>query len=117
MLTIKTRSKYGLNQSSKFSLAAIRLVGALQYVGYSKLLRLASPSEAALGQLVTFVTGDQERIVEVCVMGPHVMATPVMFIISLVYTIYITGPSSLVGFLVLIVFYPVMVITNLGMSF
>ena len=85
-------------------------MGAVQYLGYSKLLRLASPSEAALGQLVTFVTGDQERIQEACVMGPHVMATPVMFLISLVYTIYIAGPASLVGFAVLIFIYPLSVI-------
>ena len=92
-------------------------MGAVQYVGYSKLLRLASPSEAALGQLVTFVTGDQERIQEAMVMGPHVLATPVLFIISLVYTIYIAGPASLVGFAVLIILYPVAVIsTQLDLS-
>ena len=46
---------------------AIRLLGGLQYVGYAKLLRLCSPDETALGQLVTLLTGDQERIQEVAV--------------------------------------------------
>ena len=45
--------------------SAIRLLGGLQYVGYAKLLRLRSPDETSLGQLVTLVTGDQERIQEV----------------------------------------------------
>ena len=38
-----------------------------------------------------------------------VIATPVMFIMSLVYTIYITGWHSIVGFIVLIAYYPIMV--------
>ena len=43
---------------------AIRLCGATQYLGYSKLLRLSNPNDGALGQLVTHCTGDQERISE-----------------------------------------------------
>ena len=85
-------------------------MGGLQYVGYAKLLRLASPNESALGQLVTLVTGDQDRIQEACVWGPLIIATPIMFLISIVYTIYLTGVSSLAGFAVLIIYYPVMVI-------
>jgi hypothetical protein len=43
---------------------ALRLCGATQYLGYSKLLRLANPNDNALGQLVTFCTSDQERVGE-----------------------------------------------------
>ena len=43
---------------------AIRLCGATQYLGFSKLLRLSNINEQTLGQLVTFSTGDQERIGE-----------------------------------------------------
>ena len=100
-----------INEYSIILCAAIRLLGALQSVGYSKLLRLACPSEAALGQLVTFVTGDHERIQEACVLGANIIATPVMLLISLVYTLYIAGPSSLIGFVVLIIYYPIMVST------
>ena len=92
---------------------ALRLMGALQYSGYSKLLRLSSPSDAALGQFITFVTGDHERIQEACVLGPLIIATPVMFLISLVYTTYIIGWYSIVGFLVLMVYYPIMVTKHL----
>ena len=84
-------------------------MGGLQYVGYAKLLRLASPNESALGQLVTLLTGDQDRIQEACVWGPLIIATPIMFLISIVYTVYLTGVSSLAGFAVLIIYYPVMV--------
>ena len=41
---------------------AIRILGAVQFLGYSKLLRLASPNDQALGQFITFVAADHERI-------------------------------------------------------
>lgn len=47
----------------------MRVVGATQFLGYSKLLRLAAPNDAALGMLVTFCTGDQERIIEATIAG------------------------------------------------
>ena len=90
-------------------LEAIRLLGGLQYVGYAKLLRLASPDDSALGQLVTLITGDHPRIQEACIMGPLIIATPIMFLISIVYTVYLSGVSSIAGFAVLIIYYPVMV--------
>jgi hypothetical protein len=48
---------------------AMRVHGATQFLGMAKLLRLSAPSDAALGQLVTFVTGDQERMQEAVVGG------------------------------------------------
>jgi len=38
------------------------MIGASQYLGFSKLLRIASPSDAALGLLITFCTGDQVNL-------------------------------------------------------
>ena len=67
-LSIHTGWKYSiLYIFYKKIFEAIRLLGGLQYVGYAKLLRLCSPDETALGQLVTLLTGDQERIQEVAV--------------------------------------------------
>ena len=48
---------------------AIRLSGATQYIGFSKLLRLSNPSDKALGQLVTCCTSDQERIAEAVIIS------------------------------------------------
>ena len=50
-----------------------RVSGATQFLGFSKLLRLASPNDAALGKLVTYCTGDQERIHEAIVNGVLLM--------------------------------------------
>ena len=43
---------------------AVRLCGATQYLGFSKLLRLSNVNDKVFGQLVTCITSDQERIME-----------------------------------------------------
>ena len=86
----------------------MRVLGALQFLGYSKLLRLGTPSDAALGQFITFVAADHERIQEGCVMGPLFIGAPVTLAMSMVYAIYLVGPSALVGFVIVILFIPLM---------
>ena len=81
----------------------------MEFVGYSKLLRLTSPNDAALGQLITFTTADHDRIQDAVVHGVLLIGTPVMFLLSISYTIYLIGPSAIVGFVVIFCFYPVMV--------
>ena len=90
-------------------MVGIRLLSAVQFVGYSKLLRLTSPNDAALGQLITFTTSDHDRIQDAVVNGVMFIGTPVMFLMSLVYSFYIIGTSALVGFVVVLLFYPIMV--------
>lgn len=63
------------------SILAQKVVGALQYLGYSKLLRLASPNEAALGQLMTFFTGDEERIIEGVIVATLFLGEKVFIIV------------------------------------
>ena len=84
------------------------MLSAVEYCGYSKLLRLTSPNEAALGQLITFTTADHERIQDSVVNGCLFIGTPFMFIMSIVYSIYLVGPSALVGSIVILLFYPIM---------
>ena len=91
------------------SFLAIRLLSAVEFVGYSKLLRLTSPNDAALGQLITFTTADHDRIQDAVVHGVLLIGTPVMFLLSISYTIYLIGPSAIVGFVIIFCFYPVMV--------
>ena len=86
----------------------MRVLGALQFLGYSKLLRLGTPSDAALGQFITFVAADHERIQEGCVMGPLFIGAPVTLAMSMTYAIYLVGPSALVGFVIVILFIPLM---------
>ena len=85
----------------------------MEFVGYSKLLRLTSPNDAALGQLITFTTSDHDRIQDAVVNGVMFIGTPFMFLLSISYTIYLIGPSAIVGFVVIFCFYPVMVSYNI----
>ena len=88
---------------------ALRLLGGLQYAGYSKMLRLASPTDAALGQLITFFTADQERIQLAIEDFTMILTTPPLILISLFYSVYIAGFSAVVGFLALMILFPMLV--------
>ena len=85
------------------------MLSAVEFVGYSKLLRLTSPNDAALGQLITFTTSDHDRIQDAVVNGVMFIGTPVMFLMSIVYSIYLIGPSAIIGSVVILLFYPIMV--------
>ena len=85
---------------------AVFVQGACQYLGFSKLLRLKSPGDNALGQLVTFCTGDYERINEAVFAGVLLVGAPFMFVMSVIYAWYLVGPMSLVGAIIILLFYP-----------
>ena len=55
-----------------------RIIGATQFLGFSKLLRLSNPNDAALGRLITYCTGDQERIHEAVVNGVLLLVMSLM---------------------------------------
>ena len=86
-----------------------RIHGATTYLGYSKMLRMASPSDAALGQLITFCTGDTERIHEAIVSGILFIGAPIMFLMAATYACYLVGPVALLGLLIILLFYPIAV--------
>ena len=66
-------SKLVLTKKIKYKFKYYRVSGATQFLGFSKLLRLSSPNDAALGKLITYCTGDQERIHEAIVNGVLLM--------------------------------------------
>ena len=90
-------------------ISAVRILGALQYLGYSKLLRLSSPSDSALGQFITFVSADHERIQDAIVTGTSIMIAPISFILSFAYAVYLIGPSAIVGCLIIVLYLPISV--------
>ena len=90
----------------------IRLLAAVEFVGFSKLLRLTSPNDAALGQLITFTTSDHERIQDAIVNGVMFIGTPFMFLMSITYSVYLVGPSAIVGSIVILLFYPLMAVIS-----
>lgn len=86
----------------------IRLLGAAEFLGYSKLLKLSAPNDASLGKYLTFLAADHERIQEAVVSGTLFIGTPFMFLMSLVYSTYLIGPSAILGHVIIFLFYPIM---------
>ncbi|GLH12006.1 Multidrug resistance-associated protein 5 [Gryllus bimaculatus] len=76
---------------------AIRVQGAMQFLVYKKMLMLRSGGERVLGQILTFCTNEQERLFEACHMGVLMFGTPVMFIMSVTYSLLVLGPWALGG--------------------
>lgn len=87
---------------------AIRLLGAAEFLGYSKLLKLSAPNDASLGKYLTFLAADHERISEAVVNGTLFIGTPFMFLMSLIYSTYLIGPAAILGHVVIFLFYPIM---------
>ena len=90
-------------------LPGLRLLGALQYLGYTKLLKLASPNDSALGLFITFVSADHERIHEAVNNVGFLIGGPVCSILSFAYSIWLVGPSAIVGVFIVLLFFPMMV--------
>ncbi|XP_046999518.1 ATP-binding cassette sub-family C member 5-like isoform X1 [Schistocerca americana] len=87
---------------------ATRVQGAMQHLIYKKMLLLRTGGDRVLGQILTFVTNEQERIFEACHMGVLLLGTPVMFVMCVAYSLLVLGPWALVGNVVILLFYPVM---------
>ena len=87
-------------------------MGALQYLGYSKLLKLASPNDSALGLFITFVSSDHERIHEGVLNLGYLIGSPISTLVSFAYAIYLVGASAIVGSFIVLLFIPIMVGIN-----
>nr|XP_050025537.1 ATP-binding cassette sub-family C member 5-like isoform X1 [Dermacentor andersoni] len=86
---------------------AIRLQGALQLLLYRRMLKVRV-EEKHSGQVINHVTNDMERIFDAAMNGTLMLGTPVMFLLTLVYSCYLIGPWALMGNIVILLFYPVM---------
>ncbi|XP_077509755.1 ATP-binding cassette sub-family C member 5-like isoform X2 [Amblyomma americanum] len=85
----------------------IRLQGALQLLMYRRMLKVRV-EEKHSGQLINHVTNDMERVFDAAMNGTLMLGTPVMFLLTLVYSCYLIGPWALMGNFVILLFYPVM---------
>ncbi|KAL3185902.1 hypothetical protein MRX96_028779 [Rhipicephalus microplus] len=86
---------------------AIRLQGALQLLLYRRMLKVRV-EEKHSGQVINHVTNDMERIFDAAMNGTLMLGTPVMFLLTLVYSCYLIGPWAFMGNIVILLFYPIM---------
>ena len=91
----------------------LKLLGALHYLGYCKLLTLPATNDTALAQFVSFLTTDHDRIQEAVSKTVMIINIPIMTLLSFTYLCYLAGPSALTGILIILISYPVMVKSSL----
>ncbi|XP_029847824.3 multidrug resistance-associated protein 5 isoform X2 [Ixodes scapularis] len=86
---------------------AIRLQGAIQLLLYRRMLKVRIEDKHS-GQVVNHVTNDMERIFDAAMNGMLMLGTPVMFLLTLVYSCCLIGPWALMGNFIILLFYPIM---------
>ncbi|KAK7074923.1 hypothetical protein SK128_015441 [Halocaridina rubra] len=84
-----------------------RLTGALQALMYKKTLTLKTGGENLSAQVVNICSNDMERIFEASVSGTFLVDVPFTYSFCLMYSVYVFGPWSLVGFGIYFLFYPI----------
>ena len=72
----------------------LKLLGALHYLGYCKLLTLPATNDAAMAQFVSFLTTDHDRIQEAVSKIVMIINIPIMTLLSVSYT-HLTLPTIL----------------------
>uniref|UniRef100_A0AAQ5XWS8 ATP-binding cassette, sub-family C (CFTR/MRP), member 12 n=1 Tax=Amphiprion ocellaris TaxID=80972 RepID=A0AAQ5XWS8_AMPOC len=81
---------------------AVRLKGAFSSVGFQKVISLRAHSG-----MINVLTSDGHRLFEAVLFGSFMIATPVFFIVCVIYACYILGYTALTGVCIYIIFVPV----------
>ncbi|XP_068243109.1 ATP-binding cassette sub-family C member 5-like isoform X2 [Palaemon carinicauda] len=87
---------------------ATRVTGSIQALMYKKILKLKTGGERLSAQIINFCNNDMERLFEACISCVFLTAMPIIFTLSVIYSVYILGPWSLLGQAVFVCFYPIM---------
>ncbi|XP_055895109.1 ATP-binding cassette sub-family C member 5-like [Biomphalaria glabrata] len=86
--------------------AAIRIkYGCLAQL-YSKVLRLKSLQDKTAGNIINFIGNDGQRIYDGVMIGPFIMASPIIIVAGCIYCVVYLGPWALVSCLIIVLFYP-----------
>uniref|UniRef100_A0A3P8RJB7 ATP binding cassette subfamily C member 12 n=1 Tax=Amphiprion percula TaxID=161767 RepID=A0A3P8RJB7_AMPPE len=86
---------------------AVRLKGAFSSVGFQKVISLRAHSGVSMGEMINVLTSDGHRLFEAVLFGSFMIATPVFFIVCVIYACYILGYTALTGVCIYIIFVPV----------
>ncbi|TSQ35288.1 Multidrug resistance-associated protein 5 [Bagarius yarrelli] len=91
---------------------ASRLRGAALTFAFDKILRLRSTKEISTGELINICSSDGQRLYDAVTLGCLLGGGPLVGLLALCYNIYFLGPSSIVGSVIFIVFYPSMMLAS-----
>ncbi|CAL1613879.1 unnamed protein product [Knipowitschia caucasica] len=87
---------------------ATRLKGAVLTFAFQKILTLRNTKEISPGELINMCTNDGQKIYEAVCVGCLLAGGPVVGLLGLTYTVFLLGPTALLGSAVVIVFTPAM---------
>lgn len=104
---MRTYFFYGLSMVNS-GFTCFRASGALQLMLYSKVLRLRTSSDQILGKVVNICINDMDRLYEAFTAGPFIFSAIAMFICALTFNFYMIGAWSLLGFLIILLSYPIL---------
>ena len=93
-----------------------RLMGATQYLGCSKILRLASPKSSSYAELITYCTTDIEKVRDALQLFVAFFGLIPLQICSVVFLLWIANEAALVGLIVLLLVFPILVNLNIIQS-
>ncbi|KAF3833112.1 hypothetical protein F7725_026777 [Dissostichus mawsoni] len=88
---------------------AVRLKGAFSTLAFQKVISLRGHSGISTGEMISVLTNDGHKLFDAVLFGSFVLASPVLFIICVVYACYILGYSALTGVGTYLIFIPIQV--------
>ncbi|KAJ4947567.1 hypothetical protein JOQ06_009602 [Pogonophryne albipinna] len=88
---------------------AVRLKGAFSTLAFQKVISLRGHSGISTGEMISVLTNDGHKLFDAVLFGSFVLATPVLFIICVVYACYILGYTALTGVGTYLIFIPIQV--------
>ncbi|XP_010774008.1 multidrug resistance-associated protein 9, partial [Notothenia coriiceps] len=88
---------------------AVRLKGAFSTLAFQKVISLRGHSGISTGEMISVLTNDGHKLFDAVLFGSFVLASPVLFIICVVYACYILGYTALTGVGTYLIFIPIQV--------
>ncbi|KAI4830243.1 hypothetical protein KUCAC02_001889 [Chaenocephalus aceratus] len=76
---------------------AVRLKGAFSTLAFQKVISLRAHSGISTGEMISVLTNDGHKLFDAVLFGNFLHASPMLFIICVVYACYILGYTALIG--------------------
>uniref|UniRef100_A0A3Q3IJX9 ATP-binding cassette sub-family C member 5 n=1 Tax=Monopterus albus TaxID=43700 RepID=A0A3Q3IJX9_MONAL len=86
---------------------AVRIKGAFSSMAFQKVISLRVHSGVSMGEMINVLTNDGHRLFEAVLFGSFVLATPVLFIVCVVYACFVLGYTALTGICTYLIFIPI----------
>ncbi|XP_046735959.1 ATP-binding cassette sub-family C member 5-like [Diprion similis] len=86
---------------------ALRLRSACSALLFRKIIRLNYLGDKSIGQVINMFSNDAQRIYDVIVFGPMIIAGPITTVWGVCYILWVLSPMALLGMTAFLLFYPV----------